>query len=254
MLNVFIGYDRREPKAFEACVNSIHAHTTNFSITPIVQDEVRAAGLYTRAPDARAATEFSLTRFLVPWLAPSGSSVALFCDCDFIFTSSLHELVANAISAAPGMACWVVKHDSEALWDRAGAQPMVYQSGSVDLPETGYPTPEVSVKMHGVPNERYPRKWWSALVLWNLNHPATHVLTVRDVNTKEPSWLHRFSWLPDFMLGDLPADWHWLDGYSDAVPYVPRGIHLTRGTPEHGPMWSETRYANLWRSYLDRKP
>jgi len=38
-------------------------------VTPLIQSDLRECGLYSRAVDTKAATEFSLTRFLTPTLA-----------------------------------------------------------------------------------------------------------------------------------------------------------------------------------------
>lgn len=229
--NLFVGYDGREPLTYRACLNSVRAHPPLPAlIHPLVQHVLRAEGLYTRDVDARASTEFSLTRFLVPFVCPEDRRrCALFCDCDFIFTGTLQALVSSTLMAQPGKALWVVKHATGETLDAVAK----------------------AFKMDGQRQYFYPRKWWSALMLWNLDHPAHQRLTLRDVNSRPPSYLHRFEWLYDGEIGDIDPTWHWLDGYSEPpkAGTLPAGIHLTRGTPEHGPQWSDTRYANLWRQY-----
>lgn len=232
---VFIGWDSKEPLAYQACVNSVHKHSPGWQCIPIKQPEVRANRLYTRQPDAKASTEFSLTRFLTPFLADSRySQFALFCDCDFIFTRDLNDLLREADD--PTKAVWVVQHPCTELWQKAHGRAAA------------------AVKMNGAEQRLYPRKWWSALILWNLKHAANlGKLWISDVNRREPSWLHQFGWLQDNEIGALDPRWHWLDGYNDPLieDAVPWGVHYTRGTPEHGPEWAATRFARLWHMYLD---
>ena len=41
---------------------------------------------------------------------------------------------------------------------------------------------------------------------------------------------HRFSWLKDDEIGDLPCDWNWLVGWYKKED-IPRAIHYTEGGP-----------------------
>jgi hypothetical protein len=246
MSNIWVGWDDREQKTYEACRRSILRRSPTFKVHPLKQYNLREAGLYWRAADEGAATSFSLTRFLVPSIQQY-QGWALFCDCDFIFTRSLSRLFGLG---DPTKAVQVVKHGPE-LWHNA------------------HGTGKTTTKMDGKAQSYYPCKWWSALMLFNCGHPANRALTAGAVNRQSPSWLHRFAWLGDEnLIGDLPHDWHWLDGYSEpptqTVPMYrisdgtplgeqvlpPAGIHFTRGSPElEG--WENTRYADLWRTELN---
>jgi hypothetical protein len=85
-LKIFVGWDPREDIAWKVCRHSILRRTNpnKVSITPLIQSVLRAEGLYKRPIDTKAATEFSLTRFLTPYLA-GDSGYAIFVDCDFLF-------------------------------------------------------------------------------------------------------------------------------------------------------------------------
>ncbi len=100
------------------------------------------------------------------------------------------------------------------------------------------------VKYLGNKNEDYPRKNWSSLVLWNCGHPANKILTPEFVSEKPGSYLHRFSWLADDLIGDLPKEWNWL-----AIEYpdnpAAKIIHFTLGTPCFKE-YSKTSMASLW--------
>jgi hypothetical protein len=104
-------------------------------------------------------------------------------------------------------------------------------------------------KMTGAEQRAYPRKWWSAVVLWNTTHPSHSTLRLNDVNCRPGTFLHRFGWLPDEEIGDLPPGWHWLEGYDEPLPDgdLPELIHYTRGGPWFAD-WHAVDYAEEWRT------
>lgn len=227
MLNkIFVGWDPREELAFEVCKYSIQKNTNlPVRIISLKQDILKQEGIYKREfkfdkngvkvdkSDGRPfSTEFSFTRFLVPFLANTGW--VLFCDCDMMFRTDIAELI-NLLDDQ--YAIMVVKHN-QIVKD--------------------------AVKMDGQIQEAYPRKNWSSFILWNMDHLAHSKLTLKDVNTKSGSWLHQFSWLEDDEIGELPVEWNWLEGISNPK-IVPKNVHFTRGGP-----WFENyknvAYAQEW--------
>src|SRR5690349_9878318 len=81
-LNVFIGYDSREPIAAAVLTHSILSRATApVRITPIVRTHL--GGWYWRERGPTESTEFSLTRFLVPSLSDY-RGVSIFMDCDML--------------------------------------------------------------------------------------------------------------------------------------------------------------------------
>lgn len=214
---VFIGWDSREVEAYEVCVHSLLRHASvPVTIRPLIAEDLRQEGLYTRPVDPLAATEFSYTRFLVPSLT-GYRGWALFCDCDFLFTADIAD-VFRLQDTERAVMC--VKHDYR---------------------------PSETVKMDGRPQSVYPRKNWSSFVLWNCGHPSNQVLTPEVVNRETGAFLHQFRWLQDEEIGELPGIWNWLEGWN-APPEgsYPSGIHFTRGGPWF-PQWQEVEYADLWR-------
>lgn len=82
-LPIFIGYDSREDIAYRVARRSIERHGCNpVHIHPIEQRFMRALGVYWRPDDPLSSTEFSFTRFLVPYLCEY-QGWAVFMDCDF---------------------------------------------------------------------------------------------------------------------------------------------------------------------------
>lgn len=62
--------------------------------------------------------------------------------------------------------------------------------------------------------------------------------------------LHRFTWLHDSQIGELPVEWNFLVGEYELPEKVPANIHWTLG----GPWFEEYRnapYAGLWFEELE---
>ncbi len=217
---IFVGYDSREDVAWRVCRHSILRHASKDTpIFPLKQTALRELGLYTRDPDKAASTEFSLTRFLTPYLA-AHDGWSLFVDCDFLFTADVGGLFD---SLDPAMAVYVVKHDYE---------------------------PSRSVKMDGKAQASYPRKNWSSFILFNGAHEVVRALTPEVVNGAAPAFLHRFGWAPDELIGALPLEWNFLEGEYPPPERTPAAIHFTNGGP-----WfdgcADVAYADLWRAERD---
>ena len=219
-LKIFIGYDSREDMAWQVCRFSLHRHASaEIDIHPLKQATLRELGLYTRGPD-KASTEFSLTRFLTPYVA-AHNGWTLFVDCDFLFTTDVHKALKHV---RKDKAVYVVKH--------------VY-------------TPANTLKMDGKLQTAYPRKNWSSFMLFNNAHPAVKALTPEVVNRETPAFLHRFSWLSDDLIGELPLGWNFLEGEYPRPQQTPHAIHFTNGGPWF-PQWQNVDFGDLWRAERDR--
>ncbi len=213
---IFIGWDSREDIACQVCSSSIKRHATiPLDIRILKQTELRERGLYGRPKDPLASTEFTYTRFLVPTLCDY-KGWAIFVDCDFLFSADISQLFELADER---YAVMCVKHDHR---------------------------PPEKTKMDGVVQTVYPRKNWSSLVLWNSGHPANRILTPDVVNRESGSYLHRFLWLSDDLIGDIPETWNWLEGWSKKPEEgLPKAIHYTRGGPWFE-NWKQVDYAQEW--------
>ena len=219
MNNIYIGYDSREVEAYNACVNSINVNTsTPIKITPIIRKDLQEKVLYTREVDTMSSTEFSFTRFLVPYLA-NYEGWAIFCDCDFIFLEDITQLFELIDDKYAVMCC---KHDY---------------------------TPTNTTKMDGQIQQLYPRKNWSSLMLWNCNHPKNKNLTPEVVSTQSGQYLHRFTWLDDSEIGSLPIEWNWLIGwYKEPQDGSPKALHFTEGGPWFKD-YENCEYSNVYYKY-----
>lgn len=219
-MRVLVGYEPREARSFKLAMAS--ARKRGFDATPLYEDRLRASGLLYRPCDQRGqmwdlnsnapqATSFAIARFFTPILAHTGW--CLFVDCDVVFMRDAQQL---ARLADPKYAVMVVKHDVGAV------------SGT---------------KMDNQAQTAYPRKLWSSVMLWNIDHPANRRLNVQMLNQWPGRDLHAFGWLANDEIGELPAEWNWLVGMQEKPP-APAIAHYTLGTPE---LLVECPHADLWQ-------
>lgn len=224
---VFIGYDPREHEAYLVARASLLANASvPVAVFPLVLTDLVRAGLmpgdrfeprptggyFDRVSGAPAATEFAVSRFLVPALCPRQR--CLFVDCDVVFTGDVAELAHFDMG---GAAVAVVKHDYEAT---------------------------EGPKMDGCLNVRYQRKNWSSVMLFEPGHPAFRALTPQMVGAARGLYLHGFEWLLDSEIAALPSRWNWLVG-EQPDPGRPGIAHYTLGGPWL-PGWEAQEADALW--------
>jgi hypothetical protein len=85
-MKVFIGYDSRQPVAFQVLADSIWRHAyRSVSITRLELSKLPMK--------RRGLTEFTYSRFLVPYLSDY-DGISLFIDSDFLCLGDVYELLA----------------------------------------------------------------------------------------------------------------------------------------------------------------
>ena len=193
-LNVYIGYDSREQEAYEVCRHSLlKFNNEDFSVYPIPvkHQELRDMGLFDRRwvidedgqywdeLDGKPfSTEFSHTRFALQEYATTvhkQTGWTMFVDCDFLFRRPVKELF-DLVDDKYAVMC--VKFD----WK-----------------------PSSTVKMDNKIQSSYPRKLWSSLMLWNLDHPENKRMGYIKLNNAYGIDLHTFTWLnDDKLIGSIP--------------------------------------------------
>lgn len=216
---IFIGWDSREPEAYDVARYSLLKRTSiPVSISPIKVSDLRTQKLYWRDADPLASTEFTYTRFLTPYLS-GYKGWALFFDCDFLWLGDIAGILEYTNDLNKAVYC--VHHD--------------YQ-------------PTETTKMDGVAQTKYPRKNWSSLMLFNCSHPSVKKLTPDIVSTQTGAYLHRMQWAFDEEIGSLPTEWNWLEGwYEKPDTGYPKAVHFTRGGPWFTE-WQNVEYGDLWLS------
>jgi hypothetical protein len=212
MLNVYIGYDPNESIAFYTLAHSILRRASiPVAIAPLMRSQLR--DVYTRSRGPTESTEFSLTRFLVPYLSDyRGWSV--FMDCDMLCLADIGEL-AQEIDRQRDKAVLVCKHDY---------------------------VPRTERKFLDQVQTKYARKNWSSVMLFN--NARCRALTPAYVNSAAGLDLHRFNWTDDGSIGELPLEWNWLVGEYDHSLDA-KIVHYTLG----GPYFDDYRdcdYAAEW--------
>ena len=203
---VFVGYDPREAIAYHTCVNSIIRNSSQpVAVVPVALNLFRDYA----ETHTDGSNHFIYTRFLVPYLMEY-QGWAIFIDGDMIVRGDIAELWNLKQYTKDVM---VVKHD--------------------------YKT-RMKEKYLGSPNEDYPRKNWSSVILWNCNAIRNRQLNPEFVQKSTGAFLHRFSWIDDDRLGELPPEWNWLPDEYGPNPNA-KLLHYTLGTPcfdefKHTPM------------------
>ena len=87
MINVYVGFDGSnytQKIAHDVCIRSIRKYNNRVNIFSLVKSELEAKGLFYRKYDPKASTEFTYTRFLVPYLN-NYNGIAVFCDSHFLY-------------------------------------------------------------------------------------------------------------------------------------------------------------------------
>lgn len=248
-LNVFIGHDEREQSAFDVCEYSMKRRGS-VAICGLRHRQMREQGRFWRRwtidrdgqyfdmEDGKPfSTQFSHTRFLVPDIARDMgiNGWALYCDCDFLWLVDPQEIMKFA---DPQYAVMVCKHEHK---------------------------PANLSKMDGMVQMRYPRKNWSSLILWNLDHESNRKCDRVMVNEADGGRLHNFAWLHESEIGALPLGWNFLLGHTSPENDW-KAIHFTDGGPwidgwkqnpllqEADDLWTEEREDMNWRKVMPIVP
>jgi len=194
---VFIGYDPREAIAYHVCANSIIRNSSHpVSIHPL---SLNLFNNFYSNSGKDGSNQFIYSRFLVPYLM-GFKGHAIFIDGDMIVRGDIAELweLRDQLTDIQ-----VVKHD--------------------------YKT-KMSEKYLGAKNEDYPRKNWSSVILWNCGSWPNRKLEPDFIQKASGAELHRFTWIKDDRIGELPSEWNWLDVEYEPNPDA-KLIHYTLGIP-----------------------
>lgn len=212
MLNVFIGYDPNESVAFYTLAHSILRRASiPVGIAPLMRTQLK--DVYRRERGPTESTEFSLTRFLVPYLS-GYAGWSLFMDCDMLCRADIAELAAQ-IDRQADKAVLVCKHEY---------------------------VPRTERKFLDQVQTKYARKNWSSLMLFN--NARCRALTPAYVNSAPGLDLHRFSWIDDASIGELPLEWNWLVGEYQRASNA-KIVHYTLGGP-YFEAYRDCDYAAEW--------
>ena len=216
MIRVFIGYDAVEAVAFSVLAHSINVRASQpVQIAPVMLDQLQ--GVYRRERNPLQSTEFSFSRFLVPWLC-GFEGWAVFMDCDMLVREDIAEL-------------WKLRDERYAV--------QVVKHMHVPKEET---------KFLGAVQTKYEKKNWSSVML--MNCARCTALTPDYVNRASGLELHQFKWLEgDHLIGEIPHAWNHLVGY-DPPRRDASLVHYTIGGP-YFDAYRDCEYAKEWFAERD---
>lgn len=203
-LRVFIGWDETEDQNADVLKYSLLKHSSiPLDVQFLKTDILKTVFGYSPNDSRPASTDFTYTRFLIPWLC-GYKGFALFMDCDIICLRDIAEIVKYAARD------WRLR--SRAIW----CVPHIY-------------VPTTDIKMDGKPQKAYFRKLWSSVMLMNCDNLGRW--DKEYVEDAPPAWLHGFDRLKPHQIGVLPRRFNEVDSVqSDTVLY-----HFTEHNPQHNP-------------------
>ena len=191
-IQVFVGYDTGRLWVYDNCIESLNKF--DCQSTPI-GSSVLDASIWYKERSPKDSTEFSVCRFMVPYLSDfEGWSV--FMDDDFIWKVDPMELKQFC---DPSKSVLVCQHDY---------------------------IPKFEKKWGDLTQFKYKRKNWSSLMLFNNSHQDCKKLVPQIVNTIQPLWLHQFEWT--LSIGSIPLEYNHLVGEYEDIEQA-KALHYTNG-------------------------
>ncbi len=215
MIKIFIGYDDRERVATNLLIDSLNKYSSRpLSITLIKRSQLK--GILTRPRGPLDSTDFSISRFLTPYLCDF-KGWSLFMDCDMLFKDDVAKL-------------WELRDDS--------CEVMVAKHSYI---------PKSERKFDSETQTPYKMKNWSSVMLFN--NEKCENLSAYYVNHAPGLDLHQFKWAAK--VGEFPKRWNYL---ADEYEYTEdvSNIHFTLGGPWfHDGIGSNIKsdYEQTWLDY-----
>ncbi len=216
MLKLYVGYDKREAAVYHTFCQSVIEHASG----PVQFIPLHKPMLDNFDGQQDGTNEFIYSRYLVP-LMQAYKGWALFCDGDMHVTEDIYELYTLR---DPQYAVQVVKHDYKTR------QPRKYIGSPIENE-----------------NIDYDCKNWSSVMIFNCAHPSNKYLTRENVAEAGGLFLHRFKWLNDEQIGELPMEWNHLVGEYEDKPA--KLYHHTLGSPGFA-YYKDCYSSKQWNQYL----
>ena len=193
-MKIYIGFDVSKPECFDVCKFSIQKRTNEISINKI-GNSILSNDIWYRKRNDLETTDFSICRFLVPYLS-NYDGISVFMDDDFLWQCDVKELMNYYGDTKSVMVC---KHDY---------------------------VPKHTKKWSNNKQTIYRRKNWSSLMMFNNAHQDCKKLTSEYVNSIHPLSLHQFEWTSSY--GSIPLEYNHLVGEYDNIENA-KALHYTNG-------------------------
>ena len=231
-LNIYIGYDSRHSDLAELCKKCLsHGIDWGFGGGDINgcmtkwRPEIKFLDVskipeYTR-DYANQSTEFTYSRFLIPYLE-NYEGFSIFLDDDILFDGSILPMF-YFMDSDDAVAC--IQYDFDKY---------------------------VDTKFNGEKNVSYPKKLWSSLMIFNNGHEDCKKLTPEVVNTETGKYLHQFEWTD--AISEIPEWFVFTEGHdTEETKWRPLAVHYTRGGPWiEGMDTSEIQHLNIYEKLLNK--
>lgn len=213
MVDIAVGYDNAFKAPAYVAVESILQHSSVPCRFLFLNRN--NLGAYVRQRSPHDSTEFSNSRFMVPYLYDY-TGWTLFIDNDVVVTGDIAELFGVCDSR---YAIMCVKHNQ------------VINN---------------SIKFLGSEQAAYQYKNWSSVMLFN--NSRCRALTPDYVNTAPGFDLHQFRWIGGgSQIGSLPPEWNYLVDNQNQTSRPPKLYHYTDG----GPWFHDSRGCSHADKWLD---
>lgn len=197
MINICIGYDSREVIAYHVLCQSIIKYSTiPIRFIPLRLDLFKK--FYKRKKGPKDSTEFSISRFLTPYLS-NYTGYSIYMDCDMLVLGDINKVLK--FIKTKNKTVWCVKHKHKV------------KKGKKFLNEKQLD---------------YDKKNWSSFMIFN--NKKCKKLTPKFVENANGLSLHQFRWTVDTQIGSLPIIWNTLSGYNK-INSKTANIHFTEGGP-----------------------
>ena len=197
----YVGYDPREAACYHVFTQSVLERSS----VPVAFHPLHRPLIDNFDGQRDGTNAFIYSRFLIPYLQ-NYVGWAIFADGDMVMLEDVAKLWALREDMLCDKALAVVKHDYK----------------------TKHPRKYVDTPMES-DNLDYPGKNRSSLILWNCSHHANSILTPDFVRESPGSLLHRFQWLKESQIAELPAEWNALSMEQDIS--CASLVHYTLGAP-----------------------
>jgi hypothetical protein len=199
---LYVGFDQREAAGYHTFCQSVLERSS----VPVSFIPLHGPCLQNFDGQKDGTNRFIYSRFLVPYLQ-NCRGWAIFCDgSDMVCLDDIARLWEMKEQFIFNKALAVVKHDYK----------------------TKHPRKYIGTPMEA-DNLDYPGKNRSSVILWNCEHYANRCLTPDFVSQSPGSFLHRFQWVNEECIGELPPEWNALAMEQDIS--AASLVHFTLGPP-----------------------
>lgn len=222
-LRVFIGYDPRQPVAAQVLAHSIWKHASvpvNITRLQLNQLPITRRGL----------TEFTYSRFLVPWLS-GYDGTSIFLDSDILCRYDLADLLAYPL-AYPETSVFVVNHEAR-KFERASV--MVFNNALCITLTPEYIQDETHLmfdfKWTNTLQAILPKEW-NHLVGYDAPNPLSHLVHfTQGIPVWDETRGCEFAeeWIKAFRESHSTVSFNALMGPSVHVPYVKQRLAKQAG-------------------------